>query len=109
MVVMRIPKLPVVPLPGSGDWSEAYEYAEVLERRFPGQDASDLCVGAKYNDYGPLADHQVDDLVCNEFGQRDGPGWKWTVTFVNGETWIATGGCDYTGWDCQSFLRWVRA
>jgi len=34
-------------------------------------------------------------------GANDESDWYWILT-VDGKTYYATGGCDYTGWDCQS-------
>lgn len=108
---IRIPDLPVVDLPGSDGWRHGYEYGNVLERRFPGQDGGQLALAIEYNSrydgVGP-ADQEVTNLVMVQQGEHDGDAWIWRVTFIDGTTWMAKGWCDYTGWDCQSSLVWTR-
>jgi hypothetical protein len=36
-------------------------------------------------------------------GSNDGPKWKWLVKLCDGRYALTIGGCDYTGWDCQSW------
>lgn len=35
-------------------------------------------------------------------GENDGPDWHWIVQLDDGRYAYISGGCDYTGWDCQS-------
>lgn len=35
-------------------------------------------------------------------GENDGPSWHWILSMKDGRFIYLTGGCDYTGWDCQS-------
>ncbi len=35
-------------------------------------------------------------------GENDGPSWHWICRLKEGGYIYAHGGCDYTGWDCQS-------
>lgn len=98
--------LPVIHLPGSQGWEDAYEWAGQLEQRFPGQGAPDFAVACEYNDSGPTTEHQITALVMRREGYNDGENWIWHVTFDDGTTWVAEGGCDYTGWDCRSHLDW---
>lgn len=108
MVVKDI-YIPVVPLPGSENWIGAYEYGERLERRFPDQDGYDLAQAMSHNDWGPASTHEITGLVLEQRGENDESDWRWRVNFSDGSTWVAEGGCDYTGWDCQSHLSWTRA
>ena len=41
----------------------------------------------------------VDTLVV---GEKDKSEWVWLVTLKDGRRFKTTGGCDYTGWDCQA-------
>lgn len=41
-------------------------------------------------------------------GENDGPAWHWIVRLQDGSAWYLTGSCDYTGWDCQSWLSASR-
>lgn len=35
-------------------------------------------------------------------GERDADNWRWVLQFKDGRAALLIGGCDYTGWDCQS-------
>lgn len=104
-----LPDFPVIPLPGSEGWVSAYEWGDELAKRFPDQDADDLAYACEYNVYGPARDRQITDVKMLVQGCRDESDWCWEVTFDDGSKWRATGGCDYTGWDCLSWLEWAEA
>lgn len=36
-------------------------------------------------------------------GQNDGDDWRWVLKLNDGRFFFLQGGCDYTGWDCQSW------
>lgn len=104
---MNIGDLPVVPLPGSENWRSIHEWGTALDRQFPGQDAVDFAHACHRGGFGPL--HIGDVLLeftMKQQGDRDGDDWIWSVTLQNGETWVAEGWCDYTGWDCSSGITW---
>lgn len=107
MVVKDI-NIPVVPLPGSEGWADAYKYGNLLERKFPGQQAESLCYAIEHNEAGPAAKQEIVNLVMEQEGGPDEQDWIWRVTFEDGTTWRAIGWCDYTGWDCQSGLAWEQ-
>lgn len=100
--------LPIVPLAGSGGWANAYENGLALDKKFPGQDADELTYACEYNDEGPTANHDIVSLIMEQQGCRDESDWVWLVGLSDGSTWRATGGCDYTGWDCRSWLGWEQ-
>ena len=101
--------LPVVPLPGSEAWRTAYEWAEVLEARFPNQGCEDFAYACSENSFGPITeDNGIVNLDMRQQGENDESEWIWLVTMQDGTKWKATGGCDYTGWDCQSELLWEQ-
>lgn len=99
--------VPPVVLPGSeGHWN-AYDHGDKLDRLFPGQDAFDLMYACQYNGWGPLTDGVgVVRLTMAQQGCNDEEDWIWFVELTDGTVWQAMGGCDYTGWDCQSWLTW---
>lgn len=41
-------------------------------------------------------------IVLELTGENDGHDWHWIVSLDGGAFAYVTGGCDYTGWDCQS-------
>lgn len=99
---------PPIMLPGSEAWSRAYDMGQRLEVQFPGQEAYDFCCAVSYNDIpGEVAGQEITNLVCTQIGENDGAEWVWRVSF-SGSRWQVMGGCDYTGWDCQSWLEWKR-
>ena len=101
--------LPVIPLPGSENWRDAYEWGQAMGRQFPGQDAHDFAMACHYGDFGPMhSGESILGLVLIQQGYHDGPDWIWEVTLQDNEVWHARGWCDYTGWDCQSGLDWSR-
>lgn len=42
------------------------------------------------------------EIVLELTGQNDGAEWHWILRLEGGTYAYVTGGCDYTGWDCQS-------
>jgi hypothetical protein len=99
-------KIPLVHLTGSENWENGYEWGGELDKRFPDNDGYDFAQACQYNGHGPISDNRITNLVMVEQGERDGAKWVWNVTLSDGSTHVATGGCDYTGWDCQSWLSW---
>lgn len=47
---------------------------------------------------------EITEILANIEGQNDGNNWIWIVALDNGKFAYLEGGCDYTGWDCQSSL-----
>ena len=62
-------------------------------------------------DYNPQ-DFTVDDIetvLAVWEGQNDGDDWRWIIRHKDGRYIYQRGGCDYTGWDCQSWATSVYA
>jgi len=100
--------VPHVMLPGSDAYWRSWEAADALEAQFPKQEARDFVYACHYNGAGPWNDAVIVGLLCVEAGENDERPWIWLVALDNGAHWWAVGGCDYTGWDCQSYLEWTR-
>lgn len=105
-----LPGTPLINIASAVDWNETYEAGAKLDKQFPGQDAWDFISAVRHN--GHPFPHGVDlpaitDLKMIKQGYNDGPDWDWTVSFSNGDIWKVVGGCDYTGWDCQSSIEWT--
>lgn len=105
-----MPEYPIVKLEGYEGWVTMNAWGERLDEAFPDQQAMEFANALFYNDRGPLEDPllAVTDLKCLVVGERDRDDWVWDVT-VSGLGWRYTAGCDYTGWDCQSWGNWVEA
>lgn len=100
--------IPVVQLPGYEGWAGAYEWGHALTEQFPGQDADEFAYACESNDPGPAGSGQIVAFEMVQQGERDESEWAWRVSFVDGTTWMAEGGCDFTGWDCRSHLLWTQ-
>ena len=48
------------------------------------------------------ASAQIKLVLGNIPGANDEEDWMWLVELENGRVAFLRGGCDYTGWDCQS-------
>lgn len=44
----------------------------------------------------------VTSIIAAVNGENDGPDWLGVFTLKDGRFLVASGGCDYTGWDCQA-------
>ena len=97
-------------LPGSENYWESYDVAQALEAKFPNQDAYNLCSAVQHNESWPNTTEPA-QLVMLEEGANDEAQWVWYVvwgTGYNATRYIGRGGCDYTGWDCQSSFGWTE-
>lgn len=76
---------------------------------------SDLSSAFAYNPQEDFGVDDIDNVVAAVYGENDGYNWYWLVTLKEGalmrqagEYALLTGGCDYTGWDCQSSLSTLK-
>lgn len=100
---------PQIRLPGSDTYWQAYQWGDVLDKAFPGQDAHDFAYAIRENDTGPLEkeDRSIVGLLLVQQGDNEGPDWIWLISLDDDTYWWLRGGCDYTGWDCGSFVEWA--
>lgn len=106
---MDINDYPVINLNSDDRWARAYDNAAAWDKMWPEQDAFDFLAACEYNGLGPLTEGvKVKDLTMVKQGERDESEWIWHVTLEDDTVWQARGGCDYTGWDCQSNLTWTE-
>ena len=61
-------------------------------------DNYDLRSACEYNN---IDSSDLVDVLLEITGENDEADWHWIVTTTSGFAYIS-GGCDYTGWDCQS-------
>lgn len=45
---------------------------------------------------------EIDVIVAEVCGENDGYDWYWILQMKDGTFANASGGCDYSGWGCQS-------
>jgi hypothetical protein len=62
----------------------------------------DLCACMKHNAL-PFAYTDIESILAVWQGENDGDDWRWVVRLKDGRYAFIQGGCDYTGWDCQSW------
>lgn len=81
-----------------GSWEE-YKYA-VDDPDGIGLDG-DLQSCLQYNPQG-FALRDIEKVLAVYEGENDGEDWSWILKLKDGRIALLVGGCDYTGWDCQS-------
>lgn len=61
--------------------------------------------------HNSLGEHlaQISNTLLELYGENDGRDWHWIVQLKDGTYAYVCGGCDYTGWDCQSNCSWYPA
>lgn len=95
-------------LPGSEAYWDSYDRGYKLQEMFPGQDVDDFASACGSNSWGPAEKQGIASIMCIQSGMNDSEEWIWLVRLLDGTHWWVVGGCDYTGWDCQSYLDWAR-
>ena len=74
---------------------------------FPKENDYDLRAAIEYNTV-PFSYDDIEGVELLEQGERDsGNNWTWKLKLKDGTIGALTGGCDYTGWDCRSWLTWT--
>lgn len=61
-------------------------------------------------EYNPQDGFTVDDIqkiLAVWEGERDEADWHWVLKLTDNRFVYLRGGCDYTGWDCQSWANHV--
>jgi hypothetical protein len=71
-------------------------------------DEYDDLIYAIHNNSGPNV-AEIDGIVLQITGENDVSDWHWIVKMKDGSFGYGHGGCDYTGWDCQSSFDWHPA
>jgi len=63
----------------------------------------DLKAAIEYNE-NPFTVEDIEKVFAVYEGENDGPSWHWVLGLKDKRLFYLVGGCDYTGWDCQSWL-----
>lgn len=53
-------------------------------------------------DTSPASREDVAEILAAVNGENDGSDWLGLFLLKDGRYLVASGGCDYTGWDCQA-------
>lgn len=62
----------------------------------------DLMACLEYNPQEGFTIEDVERVLAVWEGENDGDDWRWVLELNDGLFAFLQGGCDYTGWDCQS-------
>ena len=62
----------------------------------------DLWYALENNPPSMFKPDDVIDIVAEVPGANDEFDWWWVLEMTDGRFFLLSGGCDYTGWDCQS-------
>lgn len=120
MIEVEVDNYGIVKLAGSESWRDGWAMGTAIDEAFPGQDALDFGTAIHYHGHGPLTNKtRIKNFVMLVQGANDEKDWIWFVEverMINGafrehgitEYHVLRGGCDYTGWDCQSSATWTE-
>ena len=70
---------------------------EAIERRID----YDLSANVEFNGLAPFRLEDVAYVLAALMGENDSPDYHWVIAMKDHTYAYVTGGCDYTGWDCQ--------
>ena len=62
----------------------------------------DLVACLQYNAQDGFTVADIAKVLAVVEGENDGADWRWVLRLNDGRFVFLQGGCDYTGWDCQS-------
>lgn len=77
---------------------------EKFNRKDNAYDGDDIHYAFECNSLSERLD-DIDVIVAEVCGENDGYDWYWILQMKDGSFSWAKGGCDYTGWDCQSYAE----
>jgi hypothetical protein len=66
-------------------------------------DFSDLHTCLEYNPQKGFSKGDIKAVLAIVEGELDGKDWHWFLELNSGQFVYLVGGCDYSGWDCQSW------
>lgn len=64
----------------------------------------DLPAALNYNKT-EISPGDIEDIKLELTGENDERDWHWIVSLKDKRFAYIAGGCDYTGWDCQSYCE----
>lgn len=62
----------------------------------------DLADCLEFNPQDGFSVEDIKRVLAVWEGENDGDDWRWILVLNSGKFVFLQGGCDYTGWDCQS-------
>lgn len=85
------------------DLKHDYDWAQVFADENAGnvsKDTTEVPPGS-YVSTEPASREDVAEIIAAVNGENDGDDWLGVFLLKDGRYLIASGGCDYTGWDCR--------
>lgn len=81
-----------------------YDWAEVFGEGSGGNTTRDIDVAPPGVDVStsPVSRTDVAEVIAAVNGENDERDWIGVFRLNDGRFLVASGGCDYTGWDCQA-------
>lgn len=78
-----------------------YDWAQVFADENAGNVSKDVRKAPPNSDVSdaPMTRNDVVEIIAAVNGDRDGPDWIGVFRLKDGRFLVASGGCDYTGWD----------
>ncbi len=72
----------------------------------PTKDELDYNLGScfEYNVIAGFSHRQIRTDIAIWEGERDMSDWRWVLALHSGQYMYLRAGCDYTGWDCRSWI-----
>lgn len=64
----------------------------------------DLISAIENNGLKTFTINDMDEIMYEIPGENDEFSWWWIIRLINGKFALLEGGCDHTGWGCQSHL-----
>lgn len=94
---MAIKEVDIPELLDDYDWKQVFgepgsEYGQILQ---------DCPPGAVVDITTPVRRTDVQEILAAVNGENDGAEWLGVFFLKDGRYLVGSGGCDYTGWDCQ--------
>lgn len=65
----------------------------------------DIWSALEYNAPQSFQIEEVESIEAEVPGANDELDWWWVLRLANNRYVLVKGACDYTGWDCQSYIK----
>lgn len=86
------------------DFVNDYDWAQVFADENAGNVSKETTEAPPGSlvDTSPANRVDVKEIIAAVNGENDGDSWLGLFLLKDGRYLVASGGCDYTGWDCQA-------
>lgn len=81
---------------------DSYDWEEVFGEGSGGGNCTNDIESPDGTSCSPVTRSDVAEIIAAVDGENDAEDWAGVFRLKDGRYLVATGGCDYTGWDCQA-------